>query len=116
MPSPESPILEFNPLGPSLVQPVQIVAADNAATEIFNRVTSTTDNRAHKIQVQNCGTNAIKYRLNGTCSAAEFHGVLAAGTAEDDGLGGILNLNLDRGITTISLFHGAAYRAAVLKM
>lgn len=114
--SPESPIQEVNPLGPSLVAAHQIVAADNAASEIYNRDSVSTDARHRKIQIQNCGTTPIKYMLNNTCSADVFHGVLAAGTAEDDGLGGILNLNLDRGIRIISLFHGAAYRAAVLKM
>ena len=116
MPTPESPIQEFNPLGPSIVAPPQIVIADNVASEIYNRITNSTDARHTKIQIQNCGTTAIKYMINAVCSAAEFHGVLAAGTGADDGLGGILNLSLNRGIKTISLFHSAAYRAAVLKM
>lgn len=46
-------------------------------------------------QIQNCGTVPVKYLISNTedCTALNFHGVLAACTAEDDGLGSILNLS-----------------------
>lgn len=46
-------------------------------------------------QIQNCGTVPVKYLIDNDndCTALNFHGVLAACTAEDDGLGSILNLS-----------------------
>ena len=114
--SPESPIREFNPLGPSVVMPVQLVSANNTASKVFDSINNSNDKMVRKIQIQNTGTTAIKYMLNETAAASVYHGILNGGTGAADGLGGILSLNLDRGIKTISLFSAGAYTAVILKM
>lgn len=42
-------------------------------------------------QLQNCGTNAVKYLVSNTgdCNEENFHGILAACSAVDDGLGSV---------------------------
>lgn len=45
--------------------------------------------------LQNCGTVPVKYLVdnNSNCTDANFHGVLAACTAQDDGLGSIIDFS-----------------------
>ncbi len=46
-------------------------------------------------QLQNCGTVPVKYLIDNQndCTAANFHGILAACTATDDGLGSIVDFS-----------------------
>ena len=48
-------------------------------------------------QIQNCGTTVVKYLIDNAnlCTALNFHGILAAGSAVDDGLGSILQFNIN---------------------
>lgn len=45
--------------------------------------------------IQNCGTVAVKYLVDNDnlCTDLNFHGILAACTAEDDGLGSIVDFS-----------------------
>jgi hypothetical protein len=54
--------------------------------------------------LQNCSTDAVKYAIMpgaGTASANVFHGVLAGGSATDDGEGGFVDLSRVRGRVTV---------------
>lgn len=46
-------------------------------------------------QIQNCGTVPVKYLVDNDnlCTDQNFHGILAACTAQDDGLGSIINFS-----------------------
>lgn len=56
-----------------------------------------------RLFIQNLAIVPLNYRIvkvdevNATASAAEFNGVLPAGSAQDDGLGGQLDLSLVKG-------------------
>jgi len=45
--------------------------------------------------IQNCGTVAVKYLVDNDnlCTEANFHGILAACSAQDDGLGSIVDFS-----------------------
>ncbi len=66
-------------------------------------------------QLQNCGTLPIKYLVSdvGLCSADNFHGIMAACTAIDDGLGSVVQF----GITgeRVTIFSTGAVRVAVFE-
>ena len=66
-------------------------------------------------QLQNCGILPVKYLVadTGDCSADNFHGILAACTAVDDGLGSVVQF----GITgeRVTLFSTGAIRVAVFE-
>lgn len=58
-----------------------------------------TGQRAH---VQNCGTAKIYVKVGSGASSSSFHAVLAAGYADDDGLGGLYEYGPVREPVTIS--------------
>ena len=66
--------------------------------------------------LQNLGTSPVKWLANNTdnCSAALFHGVLAAGTAEDDGFGGMVDLHTIG--ERVTIYCAATPRVAVIRV
>ena len=68
-----------------VVRPPKIVAANG---EVLDK-----QFRAAFRQIQNCGTNAVKFLVDNVanCTEENFHGILAACTSTDDGLGSIAN-------------------------
>lgn len=75
-----------------------------------------------KAWIQNCGTVAIKYKINdenpssGAPGANDFHGVIPGGASDDDGIGGQTEFDLTKIlIDNIVIFNtGSAIRAAVI--
>jgi hypothetical protein len=45
--------------------------------------------------LQNCGTVPVKFLIDNenNCTRDNFHGILSAGVAQDDGMGGIINFD-----------------------
>lgn len=64
------------------------------------------------VYIQNIGTSAIYYAINTDCNANTLNGILAGGSAANDGLGSQLVLKGFRG--KLSVFSTAAYDAATL--
>lgn len=108
-------IPRYNPLSPDYAKAPYIAVA-NAATalEVYNQLT---EPRCNKIYIQNLSTTALKFTWNMVAGDNAFHGVLAACAAQDDGLGGIITLDVkERGIKSVSLYcEAAAIRASVEK-
>lgn len=54
-------------------------------------------------QLQNCGTNAVKFLVDNVndCTENNFHGILAGGSAQDDGLGSVVNFGVTGDRVTI---------------
>lgn len=69
-----------------VINPTNIVLADGLLFEAENRTSIKF--------AQNCGTNAVKYKIGSDLTGPDdFHGILAGGSAEDDGLGSVLDLS-----------------------
>lgn len=66
-------------------------------------------------QIQNCGTTPVKYLAddNNDCSANNFHGILAPGSAIDDGLGSVAQFGVTP--TRVTVFSAGAFRVAVFE-
>lgn len=96
-----------NPLARNLTLPPWVaIGAAAAALEVYNE---SLEPKAEKIFLQNLSITPVKYAFGQACSEDSFHGILAAGVAQDDGLGGNTLLDVRaRGIVSISLFCGAA--------
>lgn len=60
-------------------------------------------------EMQNCGIVPVKYLVdnNADCSANNFHGILAAGNAVDDGLGSVRQFNITGDRVTVFVDSGA---------
>ncbi len=88
--------------GPRLVTAAGVVA-DKATGVAFR-------------QIQNCGIVPVKYLIdnNALCTANNFHGVLAAGSAVDDGLGSVLQFNITGDRISVFVDSGAV-RVCVLE-
>jgi len=67
--------------------------------------------------IQNCGTNSVKllYADSGHATAAQFHQVLRAGTAQDDGNGGVVQVIVSARVTAIG-GDGNAVRLAITRV
>jgi hypothetical protein len=116
MDSPEAlGIPTFNPLQRNNAREPKI-AIENAATalKIYDELT---DIKCETIFLQNLSTTALKVAWNQDCGEDGFHEVLTGCTAQDDGLGGFVTLDVRaRGIKSISLYCGAAaIRCSVIK-
>lgn len=64
------------------------------------------------VYLHNIGTSAIYYAINTDCNANTLNGILAAGSAANDGLGSQLVLKGFRG--KLSVYSASAYDAATL--
>lgn len=58
--------------------------------------------------IQNCGTVPIYYCLGGTASSTNYHGILAGGVAEKDGLGSVVNISAWPGAVSLKTEAGTA--------
>jgi len=67
--------------------------------------------------IQNCGTNAVKllYSNSGQASAAQFHQILTACSAQDDGTGGNVRVICSDKVTAIGA-DGNAVRLAITRI
>ena len=52
--------------------------------------------------IQNLGTNPLFIKEGSGASVTDFNGVIAGGTANDDGLGGVYDLDNYTGVVTIA--------------
>lgn len=69
-----------------VINPPALVTADG---QLFAAETRTSIKFA-----QNCGTTAVKYKIGSAMIGADdFHGILAGGSAEDDGLGSVIDFS-----------------------
>ena len=66
--------------------------------------------------IQNLGTNPLFVLLGSGASTTVFHIILKAGTASDDGLGGILTMTEGIIYTGIITIHGTTPRYTVLEL
>lgn len=62
--------------------------------------------------IQNVGINKVKYAINDDAGTANYHGVLAAGVANEDGMGGTVELNRFR-IKKLTVYAEAAAASQV---
>ena len=96
-------------------QGTKLVTA-NAATKVdaYN-IGALTDKNVRYLWITNLSTTPVKYASNQDWTNGDFHGVIPAGSAQDDGLGGKALFEVAKnGITQISLFcNGAAVRVSV---
>lgn len=68
-------------------------ASDSNIPAIVSAATAIAANAARiGLSIQNLGTNALFVRLGDSASTTVFHFVLKAGTGNDDGTGGILEM------------------------
>jgi len=65
--------------------------------------------------LENSGTNAVYWRVNGVPAAGSFHGVLKACTTQDDGTGGFIDLSRFRGSIYLASVDGAAFRVTAFQ-
>jgi len=65
--------------------------------------------------LENCGTNAVYWRVGGIPSAGSFHGILKGSVAADDGSGGFVDLSRFRGPVYLASVDGAAMRVVVFQ-
>ena len=87
-----------------VTEPVIISTTTNAV--VFDATVSTGPERIRQRTIQNVGTVAVLYRLGGTASDTEYHGVLAPGSAARDGLGSVLDVSNWRGTVSIAVESG----------
>lgn len=85
-------------------EPVIISTTTNAV--VFDATVSTGPENTRTRTVQNVGTVPVLYRLGGTASDTEYHGVLAPGSAARDGLGSVLDVSTWRGSVSIAVESG----------
>lgn len=93
-----------------VVDPARLVEADGEAFP------SDGDSLPTSLKyMQNCGTNAVKYKIGDPMADAnDFHGILAGGTAQDDGLGSVVDLsNIKEAVYVMGV--GGAPRLATIK-
>ena len=81
------------------------------------QTTTVFDNRSKAqpladVYIQNIGASAIYYAINTDCNANTLNGIIAGGSAPNDGLGSQLVLKGFRG--KLSVYSAAAYDAATL--
>lgn len=88
------------------------LTAGGAALECFPKA-----NKDFVRIIQNCGTNAVKllYADSGHASASQFHQILRAGSAQDDGNGGVVQVICSSRVTAIG-GDGGAVRLAVTRI
>lgn len=90
-----------------VVTPPNIVVADG---ELFAAETRTSIKFA-----QNCAVEAVKYKIGSAITGPDdFHGILAGGDVEDDGLGSVIDLSKIQDAIYIEAVSGAPRVATVL--
>ena len=91
------------------VQPPLIVEADG---EVFPK-------RRHVAfrLIQNCGLTAVKFLVDDVndCTEENFHGILAAGSAVDDGLGSVYSFPIVGSRITVFGVAGGAIKVALFE-
>lgn len=86
-----------------IVEPPRIVAAnDGVAVDAF----IAEDGGALRV-LQNCCIYPIKYAVDTDVAAESFHGILAGCTAQDDGLGSVVDLSRFKGRISVMATGGA---------
>jgi len=88
-----------------------IVTGINEAKDAYNNP----DLLLKNMYIQNLGVTPIKYAMNSTATALNFHGIIAAGSSIDDGTGAMMELVNTSAIVQVSLFSTGAFRASVVK-
>jgi len=89
------------------------VGASGASKEIYNE---NTEARCSKIWLQNRSTATCLVAWNTAASPDSNHAILVGGSAEDDGLGAIMELDIqERGIKSLSLYSASTLRVSVEK-
>lgn len=86
------------------VRPPNLLTASGAETAFPD-----SDAIAFRV-LQNCGTNAVYVCIGDTASANNFHYILAACSAQDDGLGSVMDCSKYKG--AVSIYSSAAHRVA----
>ena len=90
-----------------LVEPPNIVVAAGIALTDYNDCVIR--------HMQNVGTNALLIRIGAAPTIDNYHFVLAAGTAANDGLGGCVDLSRVRGNIYVAGADGAAPRVSTFQ-
>ena len=86
------------------VRPPNILTAAGAEQAFAN------DNDVALRVLQNCGTVPVYVCIGDTASAVNFHYILAACSATDDGLGSVMDCSKYKG--AVSIYSSAAHRVA----
>ena len=96
-------IPKLNPLLRNIVQPpVNLLAPDNASYTAYDE---DLEARCEVIQIQNRSDAVLYVSFNTDCSPVLNHEILSAGSAENDGLGGVGFYDVKkRGIRKIAIY------------
>lgn len=70
-----------------------VVTVTGTAQYVFTTNPSVTDGRVLSRTIQNTGTAPVLYAIGTVVSSTNYHGVLAGGLADRDGLGSLLDLS-----------------------
>lgn len=92
----------------NVAAPRLVTGLANVVTEVF-----TAKQGVAFRMIQNCGTTAVKVAVNTDVDATSFHFVLAACSAQDDGLGSVQDLSRFEGRVTIT--STGAYRVCTFE-
>lgn len=113
--TPEAVLIpQFNPRMRNIPTPPRIFTnAGAAAVEIYNELT---EPRCKKIYLQNRSTSTVEVSWNTIAATGNSHAILCGGTANNDGLGAVMELDcLERGIKSLSVISAATLNLSVEK-
>lgn len=93
----DGPLVRVNHLGDTVTSPAAGIGYTNVTTSVLTLFSTNASRSADRVlfrQVQNMGTVPVMYAINSTnVLTNSLHGVIAAGTAIRDGLGGRVDLS-----------------------
>lgn len=83
------------------VAPPQILTVTTTPQTVFVSNPSRTDGRVLMRTIQNVGTIAVLYAINATAATTNYHGIIAGGVNQRDGLGSVVDLGRVRGSISV---------------
>ena len=115
VPTPEAIVIpKLNPLLRDLARaPYLETGAAAASKTIYDELNEGT---CSKIYIQNCSTATVFISYSTPATPDRFALILAGGTAQDDGLGAYLTLDIrERGIKKLNVYSASTLRLSIQK-